>query len=481
MFMRVITSIITATLLSGFVSCGPAGRSDIKRAAPPALATPANIDAMSKTVSIVKVGENWTPHMYGANEGAMLTNALKDHKSLMLILDKHLDGTEVEQQLHSMIKAASPQTAILARGTTVLDALLKERGEIPYRTTLEHAGSDILGRPVFVPKEHPLNTDWLSKKKALNGADTVMTVRKITLTDERLREIKKRDRGGCDQTISELTQTLTDNGEAFKNFKDELDRALQETFVTRIGYDLPQWKAELAEAETEVNPKGSKATCLKEITAFVNKLDTCRETDCEIGPRFFPNAGGFIGMNEENSFGITDRCLDVAPRNYVKELERAVTETVAAVLPAISDKSSGDLQRLGAVEHLVNGMKDVCTIAHRRISSEDLKIARSELSTFASRLSEQTVSATWKSAGGLERVAGEGPVKVFAKARPTGGDAIADADTLITRIKQMSKCHRGHENIYQVTLIEVGTSKVVFMDLFFGEQLFCEDLAPGQP
>ena len=70
------------------------------------------------------------------------------------------------------------------------DRLLEERGEIPYRVTMEPAGTDVLGRPYYLPKEHPLNTEWLERKSALKGADALLTVRRIDVGATTLRQTR---------------------------------------------------------------------------------------------------------------------------------------------------------------------------------------------------------------------------------------------------------------------------------------------------
>jgi hypothetical protein len=62
-----------------------------------------------------------------------------------------------------------------------------------------------------------------------------------------------------------------------------------------------------------------------------------------------------------------------------------------------------------------------------------------------------------------------------------GDDPVAGAAELLERFRRLERCDQGGERLLQAALVDVGSSEVVFMGIFFEEQLLCEGLPPGQP
>ena len=94
------------------------------------------------------------------------------------------------------------------------------------------------------------------------------------------------------------------------------------------------------------------------------------------------------------------------------------------------------------------------------------------------KLGEQEITASWESVGGMVHVPGVGPVKVYARVTVSAGDSSAQAVAIEARFKELERCGAGDERILQATLVDVGSSEVRFMGLFFEEQLLCEDFLP---
>ena len=74
-----------------------------------------------------------------------------------------------------------------------------------------------------------------------------------------------------------------------------------------------------------------------------------------------------------------------------------------------------------------------------------------------------------------------GPIAVLARTRARGVDPLRDAAALGDRLRELNRCAAGGERLLQVALIDVGSSEVVFIGIFFEEQLLCEGMPPGQP
>ena len=423
----------------------------------------------------------WTPVMIAGDQGAMLAQALTDRKAVMMILGGSIGDAAVEEQVFRMIKAAAPETAVVSRARATLDTLLEERGEIPYRVTLQPAGTDVLGRPYYLPKEHPLQTEWLTKKKALKGAEGVLTVRRIRVDDQRLRELRDRRRGSCDELIGALDAGAIGAKSFFDPYVEVVDDALDRAFERHLGEALPFWNEELASAKTRAAPGGEDARCLEGYAEFLERYAPCIEGGCALGPRLVLPAGGLIAMDNTPIAALPDRCPASGIRDYGDELKRLAARAVGEVLPHLGGAWGGELIRLGALSRIVDGVNELCAPRHRRFSGQDLETARGDLAAFLEQLGGLEAEGEWIAAGGIERAPGVGPVTVLARVQARGEDPITGAAELIERLRRLERCDHGGERLLQVALVDVGSSEVVFMGVFFEEQLLCEGLPPGRP
>jgi hypothetical protein len=423
----------------------------------------------------------WTPVMIGGDQGTMLARALADRKAVMMMLGAGLGDAAFEDRVFQMIKAAAPETGVVARARSALDALLEERGEIPYRVTIQPAGTDVLGRPYYLPKEHPLHTDWLTKKKAMKGAEGLLTVRRIAVDDQQLRVLRERRRGSCQGLESSLAAARNGSAAFFDPFGNAVDEALEQSFRRHLEKALPFWKDEISAARPRVAPGGEDARCLEGYADLVEAYLPCLDGSCPLRPRLQLEAGGLIAMDNEPLGALPDRCPTAQVRDYSAELKDLASRAVGDVLPGLGGAWAGELTRLGALAQVADGIGELCAPRHRRFSAEDLATARSELASFLTQLSDLETGGEWVAASGLERVPGTGPVAILARVQARGADPRADAAGLLERLRRLERCDQGGERLLQAALIDVGSSEVVFMGIFFEEQLLCEGLPPGQP
>jgi len=423
----------------------------------------------------------WTPVMIGGDEGAMLAQALSDRGSVMMMLDSGSGDAAFEERVFRMVKAAAPEVSVVARARATLDALLEERGEIPYRVTMEPAGADVLGRPYFLPKEHPLQTDWLARKKALKGAEGLLTVRRIEVGAERLRELRDRRRGGCGELIEALGAGAAAASKRFEPYVEAVDGALDRAFARHLDKALPFWRDELAEAKSGAAPGGEDARCLAGYEEFLESYAACVDGGCARRPRLVLPAGGLIAMDNTPFAALPDRCPTAGIRDYADEMKDLAGRAVGEVLPQLGGAWGGELVRFGALARLADGLDELCAPRHRRYAEQDLESARGEIRAFVERLAGLEADGEWTAAGGLERAAGVGPVAVLARVQARGEDPIAESVAVLDRLRRLERCDEGGERLLQAALIDVGNSEVVFMGVFFEEQLLCEGLPPGQP
>jgi hypothetical protein len=432
-------------------------------------------------VQVERLDVEWTPGMFGDDQGRMLAEAIADRGSIMVMLGGGADEGAMEEQVYRMVKAAAPETRIVARARATLDSLMEERGEIPYRVTLEPGGTDVLGRPYYLPKEHPLSTDWLARRKVLKGADAMLVVRPVDVDDARMRQIRDRRRGSCQPLEEALGRSMAAAVPVFEPFFREADDRLEKAFSRHLAKALPFWRDEVDAAAGRLEPGGDAQRCLGAYREYLERYAGCVEKTCLIAPRAFPGTPGVVGMDQAPELAIPQGCPAAGARDYPREMRSLGARAVEEVLGSLGEGWAAELLRLGALERLGQGIRDECAPRHRRLSPQDLAAARDDVTALATELAQRRIDASWVPAAGQERAPGTGPVTVLARARAVGEDPATAVTALLDRLRGYDRCRGGGERLLQATLIDVGSSEVVFMGIFFEEQLLCEDLAPGQP
>jgi len=424
----------------------------------------------------------WSPAMYGeARAGGMLADALAARTSVMIVLGDELAGATWEERVVRMVKAAAKDTAIVARARGTLDRLLEERGEIPYRVTMEPAGADVLGRPYYLPKEHPLNTDWLSKKKELKGAEALLTVRRVTPDIERMKELRRAVRGGCDEMRGALGAQRDAAARYFDGLSEQADAALADSFKKQLEKALPFWRAEIDTRRAEAGP-GSDPGCLDAYRSFVESYAPCLGKACALGPKLFASQGGVIAIDEGPANAVPPRCAAAGGRDYVQELREVAGRAAAEVAPAVPEEYLGELVRLGAFEDVIARLDDFCSPRHRRFTEKDVADAVDEVRRLVEGIASGAARGEITPSTGQERIAGVGPIRVLSRARSLGDDPRATSAEVFERLAGAARCANGSgDEVLQAAVIDVGSSEVAFMGLFFEEQILCEDLAPLRP
>ncbi len=475
---RVIRSALSAFSLGLLAGCGGAT----------VIATTPVPDAVTSTPAFAAPAERlrveppkaaWSPAMYGdAQLGEMLAQALAARPSAMIVADYGLEGATWEERIVRMVKAASPGTAIVARARGTLDKLLEERGEIPYRVTQEQGGVDAYGQPYFVPREHPLSTEWLLKKKALKGADALLTVRRVTPDARRLEEMRRAVRGGCADAERELAAQRDAALAYFADLGRQADAALAKAFSRQLQEALPFLREEIARAGEE----GGDAACLRAYGDLVARYAPCLDGACPLGPRFHLEAGGIVAMDDGPASAVPPRCAGLGGRDYVLEIREAAGRAAAEIFGAFPSSSLAEIVRFAAFDDAVARFGDFCQARHRRYTETEVAAFGADVRALFEALDAAQPGGEIARADGLERVAGVGPVRVLGRVTPTGTDLRADSAALFERLAGAARCVGGTgDDALQAAVVDVGTSEVAFMGLFFEEQLLCEDLAPARP
>ena len=432
------------------------------------------------SLEVPRPNVDWMPATISSGLGEGLRKALEERKTIAVILPQNNTLPALEDRVYQMIKTSAPDTRVVARGRAVLDKLLQERGEIPYRTTLEAAGTDILGRPYFIPKDHPLQTDWIQRRAALKGAEGILTVRRIQVDDTKLKRMRIGRQGGCSDYEKALQEGI-DRGDAFfRPYESNVNDTLATAFSRHLKTALPYWETELAQLARAAVQGDVAHRCLTAYRQLLDYYKPCQTGPCPSAPQMFRSASGVVGMTDHTAL-IPNVCPAAGMRNYGRELDDLAARSLAEVLSALDGGWTQEVIRFGGLQGLLTGIKDTCAPRHRRIDPEALKASKSEIAAYLSELSNRELSGVWEPTRGMERIPGVGPVKLLARIRTSGYDPSVESAKITDRLRTIDRCDESTELLFQATLIDVKTSEVPFMGIFFEEELLCEGFPPGSP
>ena len=211
--------------------------------------------------------------------------------------------------------------------------------------------------------------------------------------------------------------------------------------------------------------------------ALLDDYRPCVSGTCATGPHLHLVLGGIIGM-DDRALTIPRTCPVPGMWDYAEEIDRLARRAVQETLLELDGGWIPELLRYSGLAEIRRGLETYCTPRHRRIVPEDLDGARGQLNTYLSELGGKSYAGTWEPAQGLERVPGVGPKKVLARIRATGVNPAHDAATIMKNVRDIDRCDDRRERLFQTILIDVGTSEVTFMGIFFEEELLCDGMPP---
>ncbi|MBN2528174.1 MAG: hypothetical protein JXR76_17410 [Deltaproteobacteria bacterium] len=421
---------------------------------------------------------DWSPASIGPDGAAMLAEALKKKESIMILVGSHMQGPTYEDRIYQMVKAAAPETKIVARNPVVLDEIMLERGEIPYRQTIEVGGQDVLGRPWLLPKDHPLNTDWLTKKKNLKGADAILLIDFVSPDDQKLRQMRAQVRGGCDAFISELKGGVAQSASYFTGITTQVNAALATEFTRQMRAALPFWEEELKRGMAQVTPASEEGRCLSAYEKMLSRYQPCQNGSCPLAPMLHMNGAGVIGMELSGAAIVPHTCPVGMGRDYVRELSSIGQQIALKTMTEIPAAWASAFTKMHVLTQLETALSEQCAPAHRRYAEADLATAKKALNSFLQQAVSATTSGKWEAAEGEERVPGVGAVRVFARATAATSPNLRFEDELQRIFDPLNRCKDSKRRPVQLVLVDVGSSEVYFSAIVFEEQVFCENLPP---
>jgi hypothetical protein len=472
-FSHILTAVVLTACGGGTVlvesTPRPEPASDIESVAPP-----------NGSFAVIAPEMGWTPATISTGRANELAERIQSQKTLALILPRTRMSTALEDRVFQMVRIAAPETKVVVRARGTLDKLLVERGEIPYRKTLEMAGTDAYGEAFYLPKKHPLNTEWLAKRRPLKGADAMLTVRQIMVDDSQLHELRKGRQGSCSGFIEALVDNQKEAHLFFEAYIKETNELLKTAFTRHLTIAIPYWKDEIEVLAQRIPLGGVEEQCLKNYRNLVDKYAVCLDGPCSVSPRLHLESGGIVGI-EETTLLVPDTCPPQEARDYAAEITDLAQRAVAEVFIALDDGWAREIARFNSLVHLGHSIEEACTPRHRRIRTAELKTAQSAVRKFLSELPNRDFSAEWVSARGQERIPGTGPIRVLARIKTSPIGPLRDTTTISQQLRSLDHCDDRGEHLWQTTLIDVGTSEILFVGIFFEEELLCDGFPPGSP
>ena len=461
---------IVLSIPSILCMCGGGGTlPSVSTPEPEKVAPPASL-APPETPSVVSVPDvKWTPVMVGPEKGEMITAALRAQSKIAIIVPRTQGAGELETQVFQMVKSAAPEVEVVSRNETRLGKLLEDRDVVGYDT----AGAE----GYFLPKDSPLKKEFASKKASMKGVDAVLAVRPMPSDSKVAQEMRSVQVGSCVDFEKTLSDEISASRGYFTAYENEASELLRKEFTRHLSAAVPFWKEEIKRAAS-IAPEGSVTQrCSEAYGKFMTRYDACLKGTCDSAPRVFASAGGVIGMLDESGL-IPDSCPAAGMRDFVAEMRDLGDRAVAEVLPALEGDWTGEMVRMNGVEKLRAGIDEACAPRHRRIDITGVETARREVVAYLADLRDAHILSTWERMPGQERIPGVGVLQVLARVRSQTVDPGTQVMSILRRLRASERCAQGTGRLFQVALIDPRDARVLYMDTFFEDAIFCEDLPP---
>lgn len=457
--------------------CGVGDRVVSNYPAKPSLRTDTiTITPLTSKVNIPVPNSLWSPIEIGDAKGEMLIRALNEKKKLGLVLPKSSDVQDLETRILTMVKNAAPETTIITGVQAVLDKMIDDNGKVPYRS--HNKITETPARPFYLSKDNPLSAEWSSfRKKTFKDADAVLVVRPIRLSDDRLNDLSRAQFGGCDEFVKELDNALDSGALFFEKHEKEMLKILGNEFTKNLIETMPLWRAELSQQKSLAVTGSIEQKCVEAYSVMLDKYEPCLSGPCQQGPRVFSISGGVLGMIDETA-QIPDYCPSSGMRNFAFELLEIGDQALLEVFPSMKTKWPDEMVRFRALLEIRKGIVEACLPKHRRIDENKAAAARDAVSEFLSDLQNSEFNALWERMRGLERVSGIGPVRVLARTKAKSHDPLLQTAALLRQIRELDRCLYEKRRVFQVSIIDLASSEVLYVDLFSEESLFCDGFLP---
>lgn len=458
------------------LGCGTAGVPRGAEAANGAGAFPGGPPAPAAGLALPSLDVAWSPAQASVGDLLELERALVGRTTLVLVGPVQSQRDELAALTHALASTAN-RTWLAPQTSTQFEAF---GGAVLPNVRRDDDGTFALDGVTAEPT-------WLAQMPA--DADAVVVVDVL----DGAAALPMQALGGCDAVTSALAAGQEHGLADVEPFVAHLDALLLQVYRPAVAAMTPRWLEELApyvDGAADDAAAGSTAAqrhaCGSASLAYVRAVAACarkRDRDCTAAPRTFLQGGLRIGLPTPDGVQMPQGCATLVGRDYVAEAQRLAAEAVQVVHGNLDPRWLQLADRVGALTEVYAAVDNVCAPQRRRVSGDDLDVARERLARIGDALSSDLTA----SRGGRFDTATPasffvpGMGDVASVARYDGGPAsvatraVLEARGLAGWLQTRARC-RGdaHTPPWSVTVLDRTSGAALGLTYVFPEQLACD-------
>jgi len=476
----VLLCIVFAAFLAA-VACGP-GNAPSQGAQGPATMQPVrlSISGPSEQLDMPPAADGWSGFLASQNEQLeALSGIMKGYENVILLFEPPAGGAKDEHAVLSFLRLISPRTKVLARGNGVLETLMREKGELPVRRSWKFSGStDILGRPVILPKNHPLNTDWLDNPTRMAGADAVAVIHYIKRDADLEKLLRRRKEKDCSQILKPLEAWHMDAVAYFSGLTAQVNEALAGRFNQRVNARMDEWRKSLGEGGGDLDrwstaAERSAARCRGANKKYLDDLAACiKSAGCDMLPQMTLVDGVQIAMVDDADMLIAPECTkagsNIAGRVHA-EAAAAALDTVVSI-PVEWNRELAKIHRYYGLRALALRL---CRPDRGVKTASSGQALADIINGYESTAGSEVADSGWIRSEGRVRIPGRGPAVSLARLDTADAAFEQWAENAEKAARSDIECHPRDSSFVGILIIDAGSSRVTYSQIFYPEEIMC--------
>jgi hypothetical protein len=411
--------------------------------------------------------------------------ALSKHQVLRVVLDKSASREGGALAAQKVIERLAPHAKQAVRDGEVANAMLVERGELPFTSRVVPGAADSWGRPTVAVNEQALNSDWLDKNARLAGADALVVLEALSgaaggaVSAAGCEAGLAWIRGARTATASELSRFVSHaNAGLWAAFSEELDSALPGMLSYFAAFSERRERRDFPNSE-----EWKIYQCGNAYWRYLEPYAPClhSSTACEYAPTMMVLDRLAVGFPEPPD-GAPAMCSDAQFGADPVEGMRTLARSAARAITHQLDPTWVDLaSRAAALATLQRAAERVCGAAGPETAAVALDAALAEVSALLASAPLSDTTGRWASGDGQSRIEGVGAVRVVASFDSAEGapatllERVATALRETTREQGSGGCGFARSGgAYSVLVANVGSGTVEYHGIHAARALFCD-------
>ena len=439
-----------------------------------------SISGPDKALDMPPAADGWSGVLASENEQIeTLSGIMKGYENVIMLFEPPAGGAKDEHAVLSLFRLISPDTRVLARGKGALETLMREKGELPVRRSWEFSGStDILGRPVILPKNHPLNTDWIDNPTRMAGADAVAVIHYIKRDADLEKLLRRRKEKDCSQILKPLEAWHMDAVAYFSGLTAAVNKALADRFSQRVNARMDEWRKSLGEPSGDPDrwstaAERSAARCRDANKKYLDDLAVCiKSAGCDMLPQMTLVDSAQVAMVDDADMLIAPECTQAGSniaRRVHEEAAAAALDTVVSI--------PGEWNRELAGMHRYYGLRDLALRLCR--PDRGVKTAASAraladiISDYERAAGSEVADNGWIRSEGRVRIPGRGPAVSLARLDTADTAFEQWAENAVKAARSDLECHARDTSFVGILIIDAASSSVTYSQIFYPEEILC--------